>query len=66
MKCKLLNKYSRYFRKANSISFIKEKNEKFAKKHNYQLAINPEMMIMLKSAVNDENISIFFVDEIEW
>lgn len=63
---KLLNKYSSYFRRANSISFIKEKNEKFAKKHNYQLAINPEMFIILESAVNDENISIFFVDEIEW
>lgn len=62
----LLNVYSRDFRKANNNSLIKEKNKKFAKKHNYQLAINPEMMIMLKSAVNGENISIFFVDEIEW
>lgn len=63
---KLLNMNSRYFRRANSISLIKEGNKKFAKKHNYKLAINPEMFIMLKSAVNDENISIFFVDEIEW
>lgn len=62
----LLNVYSRDFRKANSISFIKEKNKKFAKKHNYQLAINPEMFIILESAVKDENISIFSVDEIEW
>lgn len=62
----LLNVYSRYFRRANSISFIKEKNKKFAKKHNYQLAINPEMFIILESAVKDENISIFSVDEIEW
>lgn len=63
---KLLNKYSEYFRRANSISFIKEKNKKFAKEHNYQLAINPEMFIILGSAVKDENISIFDVDEIEW
>ena len=62
----LLNMNSRYFRRANSISFIKEENKKFAKKHNYQLAINPNMFIILESAVNDENISIFFVDEIEW
>ena len=62
----LLNMNSRDFRRANSISFIEEKNKKFAKKHNYQLAINLEMMIMLKSAVKDENISIFDVDEIEW
>lgn len=62
----LLNMNSRYFRRANSISFIKEKNKKFAKKHNYQLAINPEMFIILESAVKDENISIFSVDEIEW
>ena len=62
----LLNMYSRYFRKANNVSYIKEKNEKFAKKHNYQLAINPEMFIVLESAVKDEDISLFFVDEIEW
>lgn len=62
----LLNKYSRYFRKANNVSYIKEKNEKFAKKHNYQLAINPKMFIVLESAVKDKDISIFFVDEIEW
>lgn len=62
----LLNMNSRYFRRANSISFIEEKNKKFAKKHNYQLAINPEMFIILESAVKDEKISIFFVDEIEW
>lgn len=61
-----LNMYSRYFRKANNVSYIKEKNEKFAKKHNYQLAINPNMFIILESAVKDEDISIFFVDEIEW
>lgn len=63
---KLLNKYSEYFRKANNVSYIKEKNEKFAKNHNYQLAINPKMFIILESAVKDENISIFSVDEIEW
>ena len=63
---KLLNMYSKDFKKANNNSFIKEENEKFAKKHNYQLAINPRMMIMLKSAVKDEDISIFDVDEIEW
>lgn len=62
----LLNMYSRDFRKANNIFFIKEKNKKFAKKHNYQLAINPRMFIILESAINDENISIFDVDEIEW
>ena len=63
---KLLNMYSRYFKKANNISFIKEKNKKFAKKHNYQLAINDKMAIILESAVKDEDISIFSVDEIEW
>lgn len=63
---KLLNKYSSDFRRANNNSLIKEENEKFAKKHNYQLAINPKMFIVLEDAVNDENISIFFVDEIEW
>lgn len=62
----LLNMYSRYFRKANNVSYIKEKNEKFAKKHNYQLAINPKMFIVLESAVKDKDISIFSVDEIEW
>lgn len=62
----LLNMYSRDFRKANNIFFIKEKNKKFAKKHNYQLAINPRMFIILESAVKDEDISIFDVDEIEW
>ena len=62
----LLNMYSKDFRKANNIFFIKEKNEKFAKKHNYQLAINPRMFIILESAVKDKDISIFFVDEIEW
>lgn len=62
----LLNMYSRYFRIANNTSFIKEKNEKFAKKHNYQLAINPKMFIALESAVKGKDISIFFVDEIEW
>lgn len=45
---------------------MEKENKKFAKKHNYQLAINPKMMIMLKSAVKDEDISIFDVDEIEW
>ena len=63
---KLLNMYSRYFRIANNNSFIKEKNEKFAKKHNYQLAINPKMFIALESAVKDKDISIFSVDEIVW
>lgn len=63
---KLLNKYSIDFRKANNNSFIKEENKKFAKKHNYQLAINPKMFITLESAVKDEDISIFDVDEIEW
>lgn len=63
---KLLNKYSSDFRRANNNSLIKEENKKFAKKHNYQLAINPKMFITLESAVKDENISIFFVDEIEW
>lgn len=62
----LLNMYSRDFRKANNNSLIKEENKKFAKKHNYQLAINPKMFITLESAVKDENISIFDVDEIEW
>lgn len=62
----LLNVYSRDFRKANNISFIKEENKKFAKKHNYQLAINPKMAIALETAVKDADISIFFVDEIEW
>lgn len=62
----LLNMYSRYFRKANNVSYIKEENKKFAKKHNYQLAINPNMFITLESAVKDKDISIFFVDEIEW
>lgn len=62
----LLNMYSIDFRKANNTSFIKEENKKFAKKHNYQLAINPKMFIILESAVKDENISIFDVDEIEW
>lgn len=63
---KLLNKYSIDFRKANNNSLIKEENKKFAKKHNYQLAINPKMFITLESAVKDEDVSIFFVDEIEW
>lgn len=63
---KLLNKYSSDFRRANNNSLIKEENKKFAKKHNYQLAINPKMFITLESAVKDEDISIFDVDEIEW
>lgn len=63
---KLLNKYSSDFRRANNNSLIKEENKKFAKKHNYQLAINTKMFIILETAVKDENISIFFVDEIEW
>lgn len=62
----LLNMYSRVFRIANNTSFIKEENEKFAKKHNYQLAINSKMFIVLESAVKDKDISIFDVDEIEW
>ena len=62
----LLNMYSKDFRIENSPSFIKEKKKKFAKKHNYQLAINPKMFITLEAAVKDEDISIFSVDEIEW
>lgn len=62
----LLNMYSDDFRQANDISSIKEESKEFAKKHNYQLAINPKKFINLKSAVKDEDLSIFFVDEIEW
>lgn len=63
---KLLNMYSRDFKIANNNSFIEEENKKFAKKHNYQLAINSKSFIMLKSAVKEKDISIFDVDEIEW
>ena len=62
----LLSMYNRDFRIANNPSFIKEKNKKFAKKHNYQLAINDKMAIILEAAVKDKDISIFSVDEIEW
>ena len=62
----LLSMDNRDFRIANNVSYIKEKNKKFAKKHNYKLAINYAMMIILESAVKDKDISIFFVDEIEW
>ena len=62
----LLNMYSRDFRETNKISSMKEVNKKFAKRNNYQLAINPKMFVDLKNAVKDEDISIFYVDEIEW
>ena len=62
----LLNVCCIYFKKINNISYIKEEREKFAKKHNYQLAINPKMFVNLKSAVKDKDISIFDVDEIVW
>lgn len=62
----LLNMYSRDFRETNKISSMKEVNKKFAKRNNYQLAINPKMFVNLKNAVKDEEISIFYVDEIEW
>ena len=60
------NMYSRYSRIANNTSFIKEENKKIPKKYNYKLALNPKMFIILESAVKDKDISIFFVDEIEW
>lgn len=62
----LLNMNSKNFREKNDIYALKENNKEFAKKNNYQLAINPKMFVDLKTAVKDKDYSIFYVDEIEW